>query len=93
MNGISSLTAVLTSAVLYGCVATSPQWDARFGDAARTVAAQQIIFPEASRNADPVAGIDGKAAQGALGEYGKSFTQPEPAPNVFTIGVGNGSGR
>lgn len=93
MNTFVRLAAPLAALAVTGCVATSPHWDSRFGEAARVVAAQQIISPEASKNGDPVAGIDGKAAQGAMGEYAKSYTQPEPQPNAFTIGVGGGSGR
>jgi len=88
MKYLANLTGALLVFGLTGCVATSPNWDAHFGEAARTVAAQQVIAPEASRNASPVTGIDGKAAQAAMGEYAKSFTQPEPQSNVLTIGVG-----
>jgi len=93
MNKVAQLTGALVIVGLTGCVATSPNWDARFGEAARTVAAQQVIAPDASRNPDPVAGIDGKAAQGAMGEYAKSYAQPERHPDAFTMGVGGGSGR
>ena len=72
MNALARLAAPLAALALTGCVATSPNWDSRFGEAARVAAAQQIISPEASSNADPVAGIDGKAAQGAMAEYAKS---------------------
>lgn len=77
---------------LAGCSST-PLWDARFGEPVRIIAAQQTLDPDASRNADPVKGVDGKAAQGAIGDYSKSFTQPERSPNTFTIDVGSGSGR
>ncbi|NMG74354.1 pilus assembly protein [Aromatoleum diolicum] len=93
MKIVTKLTGALMILAITGCAATSPNWDARFGEAARIVAAQQVIAPDASRNADPVIGVDGKAAQAAMGEYAKSFTQPEPQPNVLTIGVGGGSGR
>jgi hypothetical protein len=90
MSTIAKLSAILLLPCLAGCVATSPDWDANFGDAARTVAAQQVMNPEASRNRSPVVGLDGKAAQSAMSEYAKSFAQPEPQPNVLTIGVGTG---
>ncbi|KON81869.1 pilus assembly protein [Azoarcus sp. PA01] len=80
MNTFLRLAVPLAALALTGCVATSPNWDSRFGEAARVAAAQQIISPDASKNADPVAGIDGKAAQGAMGEYAKSFTQADQAP-------------
>jgi len=92
MKKVTKLTGALVIVGLTGCVATSPNWDARFGEATRVMAAQQVVAPDASRNADPVAGIDGKAAQGAMGEYSKSYAQPERQSDAFTIGVG-GSGR
>ena len=93
MSKLASLTGAIVFFGLTGCVATSPDWDARFGEAARTVAAQQVIAPEASLNPSPVKGIDGKAAQGAMGEYAKSFAQPTRQADAFTIDVGGGSGR
>lgn len=92
MRKILIIGSVLAALGQSGCVATSPYWDAQFGEAARTLAAQQVIAPEASLNPSPVSGMDGKAAQGAMGEYAKSFRQPEPQTGVFTIGVG-GSGQ
>ncbi|BAL26416.1 hypothetical protein [Azoarcus sp. KH32C] len=89
MDKIAKLTGALVLVGLTGCVATSPDWDASFGDAVRTATAQQVIAPDASRNADPVAGIDGKAAQGAMGEYAKSYEHPQQQTGVFTIGVGS----
>ncbi|NMG56794.1 pilus assembly protein [Aromatoleum aromaticum] len=88
MKRTARLMGALSILALAGCASTSPNWDTRFGDAARVAAAEQVIAPEASKNADSVAGIDGKAAQGAMGEYAKSFTRPEPQKNVFSIGVG-----
>ncbi len=93
MIKFANLTGVALLFGLSACMSTSPNWDARFGEAVRTAAAQQVIDPQASHNADPVAGIDGKAAQGAMGEYTKSFVQPQPQPNLFTIGVGGGATR
>lgn len=93
MRTFAKLPGIIAIISLTGCVATSPNWDSRFGEAARISAAQQVIDPNASRNADPVKGIDGKAAQGAMGEYQKSFVQPEPVPTIFTIGVGGSSGK
>lgn len=93
MTKLANLAGALAVLGLSGCMSTSPHWDARFGDAARSVIAQQVIDPNASHNADPVTGIDGKAAQGAMGEYAKSFVQPQPQPNLFTIGVGGGATR
>lgn len=92
MRNIWIVGSALVALAQTGCVATSPHWDAQFGEAARTLAAQQMISPEASLNPSAVSGMDGKAAQGAMSEYAKSFTQPQPQTGVFTIGVG-GSGQ
>ncbi|MCK2097574.1 pilus assembly protein [Thauera aromatica] len=70
-----AVTALLLG--LSGCMSTSPAWDARFGEAARVAAAQQVINPMASQSADTVSGVDGKAAQGAMNGYVKSFTKAE----------------
>lgn len=96
MSRFMSLAGVLAAAGLTGCVATSPNWDASFGDSARTLSAQQVIAPDASLNPSPVTGIDGKAAQGAMSEYAKSYTQPQQQSQTggFTLGVGSsGSAR
>lgn len=85
-----ALAGGMAVAVLAGCAATTPQIDARQGTAARTMRVQQTLNPEASRNTDPVQGLDGKAAKGALDNYRDSFrTPPSEASQVLSIGVGN----
>ena len=82
---------------LAGCAAsTTPEMDLRFGESLNMLKAQQTLNPEASRNTNPVAGIDGKAAKGAYDNYRDSFRKP-PAEglNVTPIGdvsVGMGGG-
>jgi len=82
--------AVLASVVLTGCEGLptpyTPRLDAQFGDAVRQARAQQTIDPEAGRNDDPVAGIDGTAAQHTIERYEKSFQEPPPTFNVLGIG-------
>lgn len=51
--------------LLMACNTTSPQWDAGFGSITRSTLSRQIVDPRASRNADPVIGMDGKAARSA----------------------------
>ena len=65
----------------------TPRLDARFGDAVNLAKAQQTLNPDASKNRNAVAGIDGKAAQETMLRYRESFKSPPPAANVFTIGV------
>lgn len=71
-----------------GCASQSPNLDSHFGEAVNLVKAQQMINPDAWRNADPVTGIDGKAGKSAYDQYQKSYRTPEPPTNAFTIGIG-----
>lgn len=78
-----------------GCVSPTPQLDSHFGESVRMARAQMTLNPDASRDTDPVAGIDGKAAEKAMGRYEKSFQEPPPVTNVINIGgslAGGGSG-
>jgi hypothetical protein len=79
---------VLLLLTVAGCVSPTPNLDRHFGESVNLVKAQQTLYPEASRNTDPVKGIDGKAAKSAYDEYQKSYRVPEPQPNAFMIGVG-----
>lgn len=83
-----ALVAVL-ALMLGGCAGTYPV-DRQFGDSVRAATAQQTLYPDAWRNTDPVAGMDGRAADGAYESYQKSYKTPEPQQNVFLIG---GQGR
>ena len=87
-----SLKLLAASAVclLSACAQTTPQWDANFGNSVRAAFAQQIINPDASQNPDPVSGMAGRAARETMDRYQKSFSEPKPQPNIFTIGVGGG---
>ncbi|MBJ7309509.1 hypothetical protein ACFOLJ_08415 [Rugamonas sp. CCM 8940] len=73
--------------LLSGCVATTPDWDRHFGEAARLALGQQVLRPDGGRNRDPVAGLDGPAAAAVQARYLKSYAEPAPQPAVFTIGV------
>jgi hypothetical protein len=81
------LAMLAGAALLSACANTTPEWDRQFGQAARITLAQQVLHPEAARNADPVAGMDGRAANAAFARYEKSFAEPRPQPASFTIGV------
>lgn len=81
---------IAAMSVLSACAPTTPHWDGTFGDTVRMAVAQQTLNPDASRNTDPVSGMDGSAAHAVMDRYQKSFAEPEPQPNVFTIGVGGG---
>ncbi len=89
ITGMSA--GLLAVAVLVGCASTSPQLDAKFGDAVNQAKAQQIINPDASRNTDPVAGIDGQAANAAMKNYHKVYETPTAAPSGSIGTVTGGS--
>ena len=82
-------------AALGGCVNPTPRIDAEFGRAVNAAKAQQTIVPDASKNADPVAGIDGQAAKESIERYHDSFRRPPPTFTIIDIGggVGTGGGR
>ncbi len=69
-----------------GCASTTPQLDARFGQAARLAASQQVLNPSAGGDA-PVNGIEGSVARESMIRYRSGFKEPTPQSSVFTIGV------
>lgn len=84
---IASIPCAVMLLAITGCVSRTPNLDRHFGEAVSLVKAQQTLNPDASRNRDPVQGMDGKAAKSAYDEYQKSYRVPEPQPNVFSIGI------
>ena len=76
--------------LLAGCAETTPYYDSRFGEAVTAVTAQQVLNPDASRNLEPVRGLEGQAAASTMDRYHKTFENPPAPVNVFTIGVGSG---
>jgi hypothetical protein len=69
------------------CVPLTPEWDSRFGDSVKKIAALQTINPDAGIT--PVTeSMDGHASRDAIGRYRSSFKEPQNNANSFTIGVG-----
>lgn len=79
ITGMSA--GLLAMTVLSGCTSATPHLDAKFGDAVNLAKAQQTINPDASRNTDPVKGIDGQAANASIDRYHKTYEAPTPAPS------------
>jgi hypothetical protein len=86
------LAIVLLLTLLVGC-ASSPHYDAIFGDAVREARQRMTLDPKAGNNPDPVAGMDGKAAHEATVLYQKTFITPPPVVNVINIGGATGNSR
>lgn len=79
MNRLLRLTlSASLVAMLQACaLSTSPDYDSRFGDAARALQAQQLIDPDApQRHADSQTRIDGRSAREAHERYVQSFGTP-----------------
>lgn len=90
---IARLFSTVIFLALVGCANTgTPRLDDHFGYGVNTAKAQQTINPDASLNTDPVAGIDGTAANEAIEGYYESFETPLPPINVINIGGGIGGG-
>ncbi|MBS1170255.1 MAG: hypothetical protein H6R01_1173 [Burkholderiaceae bacterium] len=87
---IMKLASICVLSLLTSCASSTPEWDATFGDSVRANVAQQVINPEASKNTNPVNGLDGQAAEHAMERYQKSFKQPEPQSSVLNIGISSG---
>ncbi|EEG09808.1 hypothetical protein [Pseudogulbenkiania ferrooxidans] len=87
-----TMSGTVLAVLLTGCSST-PYLDSHFGESVDMIKAQQTINPQASQNMDPVAGIDGKAGQEAMGRYYDSFKTPPSTKDILTIDVlGGGSG-
>lgn len=82
------LSIVAGMLALAGCASTTPQWDARFGDAARATLAAQVADPAAARKPHAAVGIDGAAARAAQQQYEASYAAPPPPPPSLSIGIG-----
>ena len=82
---------VLIGMTISGCATTTPHLDSRFGHAVNAAKAQQTINPDASRNTDPVAGLDGTPAKDSIDRYQHTFKEPPPTFEIFFGGPAGGS--
>lgn len=78
------------SAILFflmsGCASSTPNYDLKFGHALRDAKMNMIINPDAGKNPDTVAGMDGKSAREGIILYQNTSKAPPPAVNVINIG-------
>ena len=89
MKTISSLALCALLAGCGGMTSATPDYDLKFGNAVREARQRMTLNPGAGTG-DPVAGMDGRAAQEAQERYQDSFKAPPPVVNVINIG---GAGR
>ena len=93
MNNFA-ITLLLTGfAGVTGCASTTPNYDAKFGNAVREAKLRMTINPDAGKNPDQVSGMDGKAAGEAIILYQGTYKSPPPAANVINIGGNIGGGK
>jgi len=82
------LLGLISLAVFSGCASKAPYLDSKFGHAVNSAKAQQTLNPDASKNTDPVSGLDGKAGKESMDRYDESFKTPPPTFNVININSG-----
>lgn len=82
------LGGFVLGAVVAGCAPTTPNLEAQLGDAVNRAKAQQTLNPDAPRNTDPVAGIDGQAANAIVDRYHKAYETPAEAPSGSIGSIG-----
>lgn len=87
MHKSTWLLGLLAAVTLSACASRTPYLDSRFGDAVNTAKAMQTINPQASRNTDPVTGLDGPSAKDSIDRYRDSFKAPVQTFEV--LGAGN----
>ena len=88
---VRTLCAAVISALFGGCATEpAPYLDSRLGDAVRAARVQQTIDLEASKNTDPVAGMDGASAKTSMERYYKSFDAPPPTFTIINVGGSSG---
>jgi hypothetical protein len=89
---IKSTTLALTLLLGTGCSHVTPNYDARFGDAVRDARKKMTLNPDAGKDGNPVAGMDGRSASESMKQYHESYKVPPPAVNVINIGGAIGGG-
>lgn len=76
--------------LLVGCTSTTPQYDARFGEAVRHNLQAQALVPAAGQDGPAAAALDANTARTAVQRYRDSFKAPPPVVNVINLGTGSG---
>lgn len=77
-----------------GCASSTPQYDARFGDAVRQARQSMVLYAQPAAASIPAGTLDGKIAREAADRYHDTYKAPPRVVNVINIGgsVGGGAG-
>ena len=90
---MNKLAIALLLGLMVGCATVTPNYDTTFGDTVRQAKLKMIINPDAGRNPDEVAGMDGIATRNTILLYQDTFKTPPPVVNVINIGGATGGGK
>lgn len=93
LSRLLTVVALGGAALSAGCVATTPDMDAKYGDAVRAARQMQTLNPAAPQGNDPVLGISGTAALGTQDKYQESFKTPVKTFGTSGIGGSIGGGQ
>jgi hypothetical protein len=77
----------LIAVALMSCAGPS-RLEMDYGTSAKLAVVNQTLNPEAGKNLESVTGMDGKAAEGVMEMYEKSFEKPAP-PTTYSFTIGN----
>ena len=81
------ITLILGLFICAGCATkSSSELTANWGTSLAEAQNQQILNHEASKNLDPVVGVDGKSAENILERYENSFKKVAP---VYSLDSGS----
>jgi outer membrane biogenesis lipoprotein LolB len=89
-TNILTLLVGTAAALLAGCVATTPHYDAHFGESVLKLQAQQTANPTASLTAHPDNGLDAKTAKSAIVNYNNNGRAPASTTGALTTSSGTG---
>ena len=82
------LSMIIATALMCSACATPSKVADNWGTAYYAQKQGQIVNPEASKNLKPVEGLYGQAAEAAMGQYLKSFTERASQGSSSTMGIG-----
>ena len=92
-NIILIVVVAMLSAMLLGCAGNLPEakrvdiLDMNWGKSFESAKNNQILNPDAGKNLDPVVGLDGTAADYAVGKYKESFKKVVPVKTETTFSI------
>lgn len=83
------LTALLSALLTSSCARDRIPGAADAGSSVRAAFAAQVIHPQAALSAPSTSSLHGGAAKASVDRFVRSFEQPAPSANLFTIGMGS----